>query len=69
MLNSGVAELAKSFGGSDELTEIYLLKSPKAYAASATFDRKSPFFWKKIFHLGLGQSRLYECQEDTPPRR
>ncbi len=31
-----VAELAKSFGGQDKSTEIYLLKSPKAYAASAT---------------------------------
>ncbi len=35
-LDLGVAELAKSFGGLDESTGIYRLKSPKAYAASAT---------------------------------
>ena len=36
MRNLGVAELAKSFGGLDESTGTYLLKLPKAYAASAT---------------------------------
>jgi len=35
-LKLGAAELAKSVGGLDESTGIYLLNSPKAYAASDT---------------------------------
>ncbi len=60
MLNLGVAELAKSFGGYNESTRNYHVKSPKAYAASATHEPNSSVnLSESLAQLHLPQLRWF----------